>query len=219
MSAILVVGAGVFGLSTALAASKSRQVSQVTLVDDGYHDAASRGLGRIFRSQYPREEYEELAQTAKPLWVATYSAFFHEKTKSITYPNGSHEEDPNAAWIEARKVMDDALREAKEMGIVFVEDTIDRLTWSGRRCTGAVTCKGFQVQADKTLLALGAGLPGFLASEGRRVNDTTRFSIDDFYTPIAFPWIRIQLDEDTFQLLKSRPITVYPGKGMLQLKP
>ena len=203
MDTILIIGAGVFGLSTALAASST---SQVTLIDDGDASAASRGLGRIYRSQYPRKEYEELALDAKNAWEAgPFHDNFHHAIKNIEYPDGTRDKDPDAAWIDASVVMRNALQEAKQRGVTVVSGTVTKLIWGEQRCIGARTHTGTEYYASIVLLSLGAALPSFLEREGR--------SIGDICEAIAIPWMCVQLSDQKYNELMDKGITVLPGRG------
>ncbi|KAL2022061.1 hypothetical protein VTK56DRAFT_6105 [Thermocarpiscus australiensis] len=206
MQSLLIVGAGVFGLSTALAASAASEEHQVTLIDDGYVNSASRGLGRIYRSQYPREEYERLALEAKELWKkGIFSKNFHKTTKIIVHPDGSEERDDGAAWIDANVTMREALKEAEKRGVRIIEGRVSRLVWDGSRCIGATTRDGRSFFASTVLLALGAALPSFLADEKR--------PIDGICEPIVVPWMCAQLTSEQYEQLKTKPIVVHPGAG------
>jgi glycine/D-amino acid oxidase-like deaminating enzyme len=203
MQSLLIVGAGVFGLSTALAASGEYQV---TLIDDGFENSASRGIGRIYRSQYPRKEYEKLALEAEKLWKGgAFSKNFHKTLRIIVQADGSEERDDGAAWIDANKTMREALEKAKEDGVTIIKDRVSCLIWDGSRCTGATTRDGRSVLADTILLALGAALPSFLAQERRH--------IDDICEPIVVPWMCAQLNNEQYDQLRTKPIVVRPGAG------
>lgn len=201
MESILVIGAGVFGLSTALAASKDHHV---VLIDDGNPNAASRGLGRIYRSQYPREEYEGLARDARALWeTEPFRGNFHKAIKRIVHPDGTQDEDQDAAWIDARLVMHNALREAEERGVSVVSDSVTQLIWDERRCIGVMTRTGVSFYANTILLALGAALPGFLEREKRPIGDVCE--------AIVVPWMCLRLSDDKYSELKEKDIMVHPG--------
>lgn len=135
------------------------------MIDDGYADSASRGLGRIYRSQYPRKVYETLALEAKELCKSgDFKEFFHETVKITVRPDGSEEKENEAARVDAHLVMLKARDQAKRKGVGVVTDTVLHLLWDGSRCIGVMTQQGVPFHADTVLLALGAALPGFLAS-------------------------------------------------------
>lgn len=79
----IVVGAGVFGSSTALELAKAGNT--VTVLErsaDGYHsaDAASNDLNKIIRADYSDEHYRELAKATISCWRRSplLSTFYHE---------------------------------------------------------------------------------------------------------------------------------------------
>jgi glycine/D-amino acid oxidase-like deaminating enzyme len=199
MESLIVVGAGVFGLSTAIAAAASSY--RVTLIDDGDPAAASRGLGRIFRTKYPRDEYEELARSAGPFWEDRST--FHRVLRRV-FDDGEVFDDFDAGWIEAEEEMAQLLEQTKTK-VAFIASTVVGLTWNGERCTGITLDSGQSLTGDTILLAIGGRLPDFLRAEGR--------DIDDFCCPVIVPWLSIRLTDQNFEKMKNSPIVIHPGKG------
>lgn len=79
---ILIIGAGVFGLSTALALQQ-RGYSNLTVVDrymPPVPDGSSNDISRVIRSDYSDEFYSKLAREAIDSWEtdSLFSPFFHQ---------------------------------------------------------------------------------------------------------------------------------------------
>lgn len=85
----LIIGAGVFGASTALQLTKqylppaTEEPIRITLVDRPVvpdHKSASQDQSRIIRADYPEPLYTRLALEAKHLWRSDplYKEFYHE---------------------------------------------------------------------------------------------------------------------------------------------
>lgn len=78
--AVVIVGAGVFGLSTALEL-KNRGYTKVTVLDrfiPPVPDGSSVDISRIIRTDYTDLLYGRLASEAYALWKTTYRDHFHE---------------------------------------------------------------------------------------------------------------------------------------------
>jgi glycine/D-amino acid oxidase-like deaminating enzyme len=202
---LLIVGGGVFGVSTALVAVA--QYRQVTLIDDqDQHYAASRGHGRIYRTRYPRHDYEELALAAGPGWhTDRFKKYFHTHTRVVHDKDGTITEDHDSAWIEAARVMEDGFRLAAERGVKIVTDTASSLLWDGDRCIGVATVNHGQWLANVILLTLGASLPMFLRSQSR--------PIDDICESVMVPWMCVQLNDEQYLEKTKKPFLVKVGKG------
>lgn len=83
MQDYLIVGAGVFGLSTALELAKSQPDAKVTLIDRSpcpHPSAASSDLNKIIRADYDDVFYMRLALEALEKWKTDpiYRPYFHE---------------------------------------------------------------------------------------------------------------------------------------------
>ncbi|KAL4786410.1 FAD dependent oxidoreductase [Aspergillus varians] len=77
---ILIVGAGVFGLSTALELTK-RGYTNITIVDRHVPpvvDGSSVDISRIIRADYADPVYAQMALEAYKGWTSTYADFYHE---------------------------------------------------------------------------------------------------------------------------------------------
>ncbi|KAL9055150.1 MAG: hypothetical protein Q9162_003728 [Coniocarpon cinnabarinum] len=83
MSTYLIIGAGVFGSSTALHLKKSKPNIDVTLIDSSFDPnptAASSDVSKIIRSDYDDIFYMNLALEAQQAWRhdPIYSPYYHE---------------------------------------------------------------------------------------------------------------------------------------------
>lgn len=202
---LLIVGCGVFGLSTAIAAARGNYRVTVISDDDGNDElAASWGQARIFRTHYPRDPYSTLAAKAEEEWKLKSS--FHKCLRRVFEPDGTEWEDDSAGWIDASKAMQEEKQKAMNLGVVFVKAVVETVCWSGSTCIGVKTMAGEELAADIVLLALGSRLPFFLRAHNQL--------IDDLCYPAVVPWICLELNEDEYQRLKDQPIAVYPGKGI-----
>lgn len=77
---LVIVGAGVFGLSTALELRK-RSYTNVTVLDrfmPPVPDGSSVDISRIIRMDYSDPLYGRLAREAHALWKSAYKDHFHE---------------------------------------------------------------------------------------------------------------------------------------------
>ncbi|OQD68908.1 hypothetical protein PENPOL_c002G09246 [Penicillium polonicum] len=77
---ILIIGAGVFGLSTALELTK-RGYSNITVLDRHVPpvvDGSSVDISRIIRADYADPVYSQMALEAYKGWTSTYSNFYHQ---------------------------------------------------------------------------------------------------------------------------------------------
>jgi sarcosine oxidase/L-pipecolate oxidase len=77
---ILIVGAGVFGLSTALELTK-RGYQNITVLDRHVPpvvDGSSVDISRIIRADYADPLYAQMALEAHKGWTSTYSDFYHK---------------------------------------------------------------------------------------------------------------------------------------------
>jgi sarcosine oxidase/L-pipecolate oxidase len=81
-SSHLIIGAGVFGASTALQLKRKYPDSSITLIDRAfqYHAAASWDISKVVRADYPHIFYMEKALEAMKMWRTDplYSPFYHE---------------------------------------------------------------------------------------------------------------------------------------------
>ncbi|OJJ00707.1 hypothetical protein ASPVEDRAFT_51832 [Aspergillus versicolor CBS 583.65] len=77
---ILIIGAGVFGLSTALELTK-RGYTNITVLDRHVPpvvDGSSVDISRIIRADYADPIYAQMALEAYKGWTSTYSDFYHQ---------------------------------------------------------------------------------------------------------------------------------------------
>lgn len=200
MPHLIVVGCGVFGLSTAIAAADKYTVE---VISDNEKTSASWAPARIYRCLYPRDPYTTLANSARSWWKTQTT--YHSCPRRIYEADGRVIDDDSSAWVEAGKAMEEARRRAIDQGVKFVSATVTGIEWDGSHCKGVKTTTE-TFKADIVLLALGYRLPSFLAAQGR--------SIDTLCYPAAVPWLNLKLDDEQYAQLKGKPITIHPGKGM-----
>jgi sarcosine oxidase/L-pipecolate oxidase len=96
---ILIIGAGIFGLSTALELTK-RGYTNITVLDRHVPpvvDGSSVDISRIIRADYADPVYAQMALEAYKGWTSTYSDFYH-KSGFILFS-----ETPRNPYLESSK--------------------------------------------------------------------------------------------------------------------
>lgn len=89
-SSIIIVGAGVFGLTLAHQLCQ-RGYNRVTILDrhsPSVPDGSSVDLSRIIRPDYADAQYSKMAVEAVAGWKAEYTAYYHESGILITAEGG-----------------------------------------------------------------------------------------------------------------------------------
>ncbi|KAE8222109.1 hypothetical protein CF319_g4642 [Tilletia indica] len=124
MASFLIIGAGVFGASTALHLKKHFPHASVTILERSQQtspapDAASSDLNKIIRADYADDAFRRLAVEAIAQWRTDerLRPFYHEVgllLHSLPYPSKSAGSGLDAAWATARKGVEGAERVAKE---------------------------------------------------------------------------------------------------------
>lgn len=119
VSSYVVVGAGVFGASTALELVKAGQ--KVTVLErsqDGFHspDAASNDLNKIVRADYSDPHYRDLAKETISIWRRSplLSRFYHET--GVLFRSGHNSTEGDA-------YLDIGVARANEAGSAFLEQS------------------------------------------------------------------------------------------------
>ncbi|KAI9927104.1 hypothetical protein ASPWEDRAFT_143793 [Aspergillus wentii DTO 134E9] len=98
---IIIVGAGVFGLSTALELNK-RGYANITVLDryvPPVVDGSSVDISRIIRSDYADPVYNKMAREAIQGWSTEYKDMYHESGYALLA------ETPGHSYIEKSKAM------------------------------------------------------------------------------------------------------------------
>ncbi|BFZ54867.1 hypothetical protein PYCC9005_001904 [Savitreella phatthalungensis] len=138
----IVVGAGVFGLTTAI--ELAQRGHSVVLVDrerPPVRNSASCDSSRIIRSDYADSLYANLANEAQSLWRSEYPEEYHESgllimaddrdqdyvTKAASNVGAQVEEilpgingymNPNSGWVDAEAVMQKLWRSAQALPLL-----------------------------------------------------------------------------------------------------
>jgi len=92
---IIIVGAGVMGVSTALAAKRRHPDYKIYLINDALASIqpASEDTGKIIRDAYSDKAYAELAAESMRLWQAepVYKDYLHQTGWIILHPSASRQ--------------------------------------------------------------------------------------------------------------------------------
>lgn len=92
-SIIIIVGAGVMGVSTALAAKRHHPEYKIYLINDPLPSVqpASEDTGKIVRDAYKNKAYAGLAAEAMALWQAdpVYRDYWHQTGWIVLYPSAN----------------------------------------------------------------------------------------------------------------------------------
>ena len=115
-SSILIVGSGVFGLSTAWSLTKrddfkNTKITLLERIDFPAPDAASIDSSRIVRPDYPDAAYSQLAAQAQKVWRSDFGANgrYTEAGLAILMDSPKNEDDE-----QGRKYMQGSLQNVKE---------------------------------------------------------------------------------------------------------
>ncbi|KAK4032194.1 putative sarcosine oxidase protein [Parachaetomium inaequale] len=180
---VVIIGAGVFGLSTALHLRKSHPDVDVTVVDRmrGNRGGASSDHNKIIRADYPDPVYMGLAIEAQECWRKDpmLQPYYHEcgmlfaediNIGRASYANykkigqeplsGRADTDaeynyynPHSGWGEAEEAMASVFQAALDAGVTFTEATARKLLPAPDG-----SCQGVTVQKDGELQDLVADL-------------------------------------------------------------
>jgi sarcosine oxidase/L-pipecolate oxidase len=187
----LIVGAGVFGVSTALHLIRKYPESTVTLVDRAfpYQGAASWDWSKVVRADYPNIFYMEKALDAMKIWRTDplYCQFYHEsgliwvdgKVASAAevrtlyggvFANAELEDSAEilineiSDWVEASKCLEAVIATAAHEGVKCIEADVFILELDRTgSCIGVRSKRGEVITADKIILATGAQTVKLLA--------------------------------------------------------
>ncbi|KAF7515178.1 hypothetical protein PCG10_003566 [Penicillium crustosum] len=176
---ILIIGAGVFGLSTALELTK-RGYTKITVLDRHVPpvvDGSSVDISRIIRADYAHPVYAQMALEAYKGWTSTYSGFYHEsgfillsETPENPYLEGSKQN------ILAKGGYVDEFSNISEMSSIYpsieadlpsssgyhnpvggwADAAVDSLRHSSNRVVGVNLADGTHLLASQVILATGA---------------------------------------------------------------
>ncbi|KAK4040494.1 hypothetical protein C8A01DRAFT_46211 [Parachaetomium inaequale] len=143
----LVVGAGVFGASAALALARSRPSESIILVDKSLppRQSASWDCAKVVRADYTDILYARLALEAKNRWRAD---------PLYNRPGLANE---SSGWVEANRALAAVVNAAAAAGVRLVQANVSALIFDENRvCTGVRYADGQSQLAEHTLLATGA---------------------------------------------------------------
>ncbi|KAI1621553.1 putative sarcosine oxidase [Exophiala viscosa] len=222
---ILVVGAGAFGLSTALAL-RQRGFTNITIIDRYYppvRDGSSNDISPIIRSDYNDPFYARLAKEAIALWngkrpssrktkdvLRSQSQTFREfsSTEKIrrTIPGLKDLQDPlngyfnpSSGWADAAGAIKAVADRLSDLGVSFItgpRGTMHSLIIDSKsQVTGVNVVSGDPLRASKVILATGAWTNRYLDLE---------YTIVGSAQPVGF----IQLTPDEAQRLADNPVAI-----------
>ncbi|CAG8982688.1 hypothetical protein HYALB_00000969 [Hymenoscyphus albidus] len=225
---IVIVGAGVAGASTALAALDV--YDKVHLIDFPSPPLthASQGLERIVRASYPENKaYELLAsESLRQIKSGPLSKYFHESKRHVLQPGGTgserktfreihfddldgeYDEQP-AGRIDAADALECIKQMAQDRGVILISERVTSLVWDGDVCSGVRTKEGSTYLATFVLLAMGYRVPAFLASQGKAMED-------GLCKTAIVPWGEVKLDDQQHEELKGKAITIVPGANIFK---
>ncbi|KAG4427743.1 hypothetical protein IFR05_016775 [Cadophora sp. M221] len=227
---LIIVGAGVAGLPTALAAVDLDVYDKVYLIDDPSPPLvpASQGLERIVRASYPENKsYERPAsESLQRIKSGPLSKYFNESERPVLQPGGTGSQrktfreinledlvgkydDQSAGRIDAADALECIKQMAVDRGVEFISERVTSLLWDGDTCTGVRTDKGSVYRATKVLLAMGLPSPR-VSSKSRQANG------DGLCKTAIVPWGNVQLDHQQREELKGNAITIVPGANIFK---
>lgn len=217
---LIIVGAGVVGVSTALEAIT--KYDRVFLIDDPqpFIKPASKGLGRIVRAEYgDNKEYSDLASSSLDrIKKGDCSRFFHQSGRVVFEPDGKSFREVNfedlqgvpdkqsAGWIEAAHSLQHILGTAQGKGVELLLRRVVGLLWEDTACVGVEMDDGTTLAGTAVLLAMGYKVPEFLRRQDRPMEE-------GLCKIVLVPWGQVELSPEQYEELKGKPIHVVPGIG------
>ncbi|KEF62476.1 uncharacterized protein A1O9_00449 [Exophiala aquamarina CBS 119918] len=183
---VLVIGAGVFGLTLALELNR-RGYTDITILDrylPPVPDGSSVDISRVVRPDYADQFYADMAVEAVKGWAREFSPFFHRN--SLLSLSETHRHPYTRILREfarsrpicfgmfrrrgKEKIPDDPCilylaRRCNDAGISFLSGrhgTVTSLLTAGKRVAGVRTKAGAAILGDVTIIAMGAWTPHLL---------------------------------------------------------
>ncbi|KAI8200212.1 L-pipecolate oxidase [Colletotrichum sp. SAR 10_76] len=157
----LILGAGVFGASTALHLIRASPRARITLVDRNaaaapIRVAASWDWNKVVRADYADIEYMRLALEAKELWAADplWAPFYHESGASWVSPSDFSQvvrENYKILGVESGLEALSVEQARKEFGGVFEGGDFTGEVLAGERFVAAAVTEGFAPVEDEKL--------------------------------------------------------------------
>jgi glycine/D-amino acid oxidase-like deaminating enzyme len=225
-------GAGVMGISAALALKGRHPDHAIYLINDGQQsiEPASEDICKVLRDKYKDKEYAKLAAEAIELFSSDYVhqsgwITLHPSAEEQSIPAGlpiSKEvfldkfpgarlnninkisEDTNVAWIEASKALQARLDLAKTCGVILIEGQVVDLLWEDLTCVGVKLGSGAEILASSVLLTMGHETASFLEQCKLPDMGGDRAGIS---------LLGIQLSDDQYNMYQSMPILRMSGIG------
>jgi glycine/D-amino acid oxidase-like deaminating enzyme len=240
---LIIVGAGLVGSSTALAAiDKYDKIylidDKIYLIDDKVYlidDSsplvpASQGLARIARASYPgNEPYEPLASEAlRRIKSGSYSQFFHESKRKVQEPGGTGSKRNTFRDVKFEEL--DGKYDDQNAGWLEAANSLKHTIQMARdggvefiseRVTALIwdgnVCSGVRTKADSEYHATKV-----LVAMGYQ---TLRFLAsegkpieDGLCQTLIVPCAEVKLDDQQQEELERHAITIVPGVGKLYLR-
>lgn len=241
ISALVIVGAGIMGLSTAVAAKNKYPASVIHLVDfKSPIPPASRDSSRIVRAAYASESYRALAQEALVMWEIDplYKSFFHKtgwtvvhKGEAMSIPAGATKvptEKFREMWPRAKLDGDETITEDGDLGWAEANNAIDAIL-DHARSIGVIYHDGeaFGLHWEE-LVCTGVQLKNGNFLKGSvllAMGHSTPHFLELCGKPLAGGVIQIagvsvmevKLNEKHYQMYKDNGILLFPGKGEFPL--
>jgi sarcosine oxidase/L-pipecolate oxidase len=240
----VIVGAGIFGVSTARAAKQKHPDAEVRLISDTpIIEPASRDTSKIIRRAYKPRFYVDLADEAMGIWKSdpVYSEFWHQSGWVVLSPSAL-ESLPEGSTIvsqdEFRTIRESAFREAdlsktkaitedKRSAWVEASNALQK-TIDVAKTEGVIYVEG----RVESLLWDETTCTGVKLTDGTEIPSSSTILALGHWTPdflrkqnIPFEEdlslsagvsvLGIRLTEDQYAKYKDMPILAVPGEGML----
>jgi glycine/D-amino acid oxidase-like deaminating enzyme len=233
----LFAGAGVMGVSAALAAKKNHPDYKIYLIIDSQQsiEPASEDSCKVLRAQYKEEAYAKLAAKAISLFPSDHVhpsgwITLHPSAEEQSIPAGLQmskedfldrfpgarldnihkiSQDLNVSWIEASKARQVALDLAKISGVILIEGQVADLLWDS---PDGLTCVGVKLRSGQEIHASSV----LLAMGHETAAFLEQCKLPDMGGKRAgISLLSIQLSDDQYKKYRRMPILRVSGIGKL----
>jgi len=241
VSTLVIVGAGIMGLSTAVAAKKKYPASTIHLVDfKSPIPPASRDSSRIVRAAYASEAYRALSQEALVMWETDplYKSFFHktgwtvvQKGEAMSIPAGATKvptERCREMWPRAKLDGDETITEDEDLGWAEAKNAIDAIldhTKSIGVIYHDIEVSGLHYADSEQRVCTGVEFKNGNLLKGSVLlamgHSTLHFlqlcgkPVDAGVQIAGVSVMEVKLNEEQYQMYKDNGILLFPGKGAL----